>query len=131
MTLGWAGLSFELTRAMRDVLLGEDPPVKLTQRATDRLGVIRDERRGLVHPGGNVIVRSSDGDVRWWTWAGFRANATLAATLSGVTDPLQRFDDQHIRLREDLTPQMWRDGTADAAAPDSACLRSATKPWSG
>jgi ATP-dependent Lhr-like helicase len=120
MAMGWAGLSFELTRAMRDVLLGEVPPVKLTQRATDRLVVVRDELRGLVHPGGNVIVRSSDGDVRWWTWAGFRANATLAATLSGITDPLQRFDDQHIRLREDLTPEMWREGTADAA--DRLCL---------
>ena len=118
--LGWAGLGFELTRAMRDVLLGEDPPVNLTQRATDRLAVLRDERSSLVHPGGNVIVRASDGDVRWWTWAGFRANATLVATLSGIADPSQRFDDQHVRLREDLTPQMWRDGIADAA--DRLCL---------
>jgi ATP-dependent Lhr-like helicase len=114
MTLGWAGLGFELTRAMRDVILGTDPAVKLTKRATDRLAVVRDERRGLVHPGGNVIVRASSGDVRWWTWAGFRANATLTATLSGIADPQQRFDDRHIRLREDLTPQMWRDGISDA-----------------
>ena len=120
MTMGWAGLGFELTRAMRDVLLGTDPPVTLTTRATDRLAVVRDERRGLVHPGGNVIARTSSGDVRWWTWAGFRANATLAATLSGIADPIQRFDDQHIRLREDLTPQMWRDGTADAS--ERLCL---------
>lgn len=116
MTLGWAGLGFEITRAMRDVLLAEDPPVKLTPRAKDRLAILRDEQRGLVHPGGNVIVRGSDDDVRWWTWAGFRANATLAATLNGVADPMQRFDDQHIRLREDLTPQMWREGIADAAS---------------
>jgi hypothetical protein len=33
-------------------------------------------------PGGTVISRDGQ-DVRWWTWAGFRANATLAATLSG------------------------------------------------
>jgi ATP-dependent Lhr-like helicase len=120
MTMGWAGLGFELTRAMRDVLLGADPPVKLTARATDRLAFVRDERRSLVHPSGNVILRTSSGDVRWWTWAGFRANATLAATLSGITDPLQRFDDQHVRLREDLTPEMWRDGIADAG--ERLCL---------
>ncbi|MDT5029672.1 MAG: ATP-dependent helicase Lhr and Lhr-like helicase [Micromonosporaceae bacterium] len=120
MSTGWAGLGFELTRAMRDVLLGADPPVKLTARATDRLAFVRDERRSLVHPGGNVILRTSSGDVRWWTWAGFRANATLAATLSGITDPLQRFDDQHVRLREDLTPEMWRDGIADAS--ERLCL---------
>jgi ATP-dependent helicase Lhr and Lhr-like helicase len=113
--LGWSGLSFELSRAMRAVLLGEDPPVRLTPRAIARLEVVRDEWGGLVRPGGNVIVRASDGDVRWWTWAGLRANATLAATISDIADPQQRFDDQHIRLREDLTPQMWRDATIDAA----------------
>jgi hypothetical protein len=26
-------------------------------------------------------------DVRWWTWAGYRANATLAATLEGLGIP--------------------------------------------
>ena len=118
--LGWAGLGYELTRAMRDVLLGTDPLVKLTPRAIDRLAVLRDDQRGVVHPGGTVIARTSGGDVRWWTWAGFRANATLAATLNGVADPMQRFDDRYIRLREDLTPQMWREGTADAA--EGLCL---------
>ena len=115
MTLGWAGLSYELTRAMRSVLLGEDPPVKLTHRAVSRLGAIRNERQALVHPQGSVIVRSPDGDVRWWTWAGFKANATLAATLADIIDPMQRFDDAFVRLREDLTPEMWRDGIARAA----------------
>lgn len=111
---GWAGLGFELTRAMRDVLLGSDPPVRLTKRATDRLATERDERSSLVHPGGNVISRDEGGDLRWWTWAGFRTNATLAATLSEVVDPIQRFDDCQIRLRENLTPAAWRDLTADA-----------------
>jgi ATP-dependent Lhr-like helicase len=46
--------------------------------------------------------------VRWWTWAGYRANATLAATLQAVTDPLQRPTDSWLRLREDLTPDAWR-----------------------
>jgi ATP-dependent Lhr-like helicase len=71
----------------------------------------------LVHPGGSVILRDRDStDVRWWTWAGFRANATLAATLGEVVDPVQRFDDHQIRLREDLTPAAWRELTADAAS---------------
>jgi ATP-dependent helicase Lhr and Lhr-like helicase len=112
---GWAGLGLELTRAARDVLLGTDPPVNQTQRATERLATLRAGRLGTVHPGGTVIQRERDADVRWWTWAGFRANATLVATLSDVADPAQRFDDQYIRLREDLTPQMWREATADAA----------------
>jgi len=112
---GWAGLGFELTRAMREVLLGTDPPVQLTHRAAGRLAAERDEQSPLVHPGGSVIVRDDQGELRWWTWAGFRANATLAATLGEVVDPVQRFDDLQIRLRQDLTPQAWRDLVADAA----------------
>jgi ATP-dependent Lhr-like helicase len=111
---GWAGTSFELTSAIRDVLLGADPPVQLTRRAVDRLAQERTDQIGLIHPAGSVIVRAPDGDVRWWTWAGLRANATLAETLSEVIDPIRRFDDHQIRLREDLTPVMWRSLTAEA-----------------
>jgi ATP-dependent Lhr-like helicase len=116
MSLGRAGLSYELTQAMRAVLLGEDPPVRLTKRAVAALEHQRAERAGLVHPGGTLIVRHDSGDVQWWTWAGFRANATLAATLSEVIDPMHRFDDRQIRLRDDLTPAAWRDAVSDAAS---------------
>ncbi|MBQ0905037.1 DEAD/DEAH box helicase [Micromonospora sp. U21] len=117
---GWAYLGFELNRSMRDVLLGADPPVAITRRAAARLAEVRADKAHLVHPGGTVIVREKDGDLRWWTWAGFRANATLTATLGEVVDPVERFDDSAIRLREDLTPQAWRSLTADAA--DRLCL---------
>ena len=72
-----------------------------------------------VHPGRHGISRDRD-DVRWWTWAGFRANATLAATLSDLTDGLQRFTDTHLRMRADLTPEMWKAATRDAA--ERLCL---------
>jgi ATP-dependent Lhr-like helicase len=111
---GISGLGFDLARAMREVLLGADPPVKMTRRAGDRLATVRDEKSSFVHPGGNVIVRTSDGDLRWWTWAGFKTNATLAATLGEVIDPVQRFDDEQLRLRDDLTPAAWRALVADA-----------------
>jgi len=60
-----------------------------------------------------MIVRAGD-DVRWWTWAGYRANATLAATLAEITDGVRRFDDSSVRLRSDLTLEMWRSATMDA-----------------
>src|SRR5690606_9521085 len=72
------------------------------------------------HPEGTVITRTGKGEVRWWTWAGYRANATLASTLSGLADPLQEHDDRYVRLREDLTRDQWRVETADAA--DRLCL---------
>ncbi|MEN3540028.1 DEAD/DEAH box helicase [Microbispora sp. ZYX-F-249] len=101
------GASFALSRAMRDVVLGADPPVKLTRRAVSGLTGIREDHRDLVRPDGTVIVRTG-GDLQWWTWAGYRANATLTATLGPLADPTQRVDDQHIRLRNDLTGTGWR-----------------------
>lgn len=119
-----AGLSYTLTRAMRDVLLGADPPVSLTRRAEVCLAEWREEDSPqVVHPDGTLITRLGT-DVRWWTWAGYRANATLAATLPSVTDPIQRPTDCCVRLREDLTPDMWRvardgaDGGAALVLPD-------------
>ncbi|MFJ8464176.1 DEAD/DEAH box helicase [Streptomyces swartbergensis] len=116
----WSGfgaeriLSFELTRAARDVLLGEDPPVRLTGRATARLAQAREAHLDTVHPGGTVIARRPDGDLRWWTWAGQRANATLAATLLPGVSPHQRAQAHWIRLRDDLTPKDWTNIVAQA-----------------
>ncbi|MGH3402784.1 MAG: hypothetical protein ACRDRJ_09810 [Streptosporangiaceae bacterium] len=108
-----------MARAVREVLLGADPPVALTQRAKRILAEVRDEHVPTVHPGVTVITRTG-ADVHWWTWAGYRANATLAATLSHLTDNVQRFDDSSIRMRTDLTHEMWKVGIADAT--ERLCL---------
>lgn len=115
---GAGGASCALSRSVRAVLLGDDPPGRLTTRAQKVLTDVRATEAATVHPGGTAIVveRSTSPDPRWWTWAGHRANATLAATLSDLTDGLQRFDDTSIRLRADITPESWRAGTADATA---------------
>jgi ATP-dependent Lhr-like helicase len=119
------GLSFRMVRAMRDVLLGADPPVALTARATTRLAALRDDATSLVHPGGTVVASDGDGEVRWWTWAGFRANATLIATLGELADPTQRYDDASIRLRPDLDREMVR--AAMSGATDRICLPDVTE----
>ena len=100
------GISYELARAMRDVLLGADPPVTLTRRAAGVLAGLRSDSIGRVRDGG-TIISVSDADLRWWTWAGYRANATLKATLGGLADESQRVDDLSIRLRADLRPLTW------------------------
>ncbi|GGR85642.1 hypothetical protein [Streptomyces rubiginosohelvolus] len=101
-------------------LLGADPPVKLTQRAVRSLSEAREHFLERVHQGGTLIIRDADGRMRWWTWAGHRANATLAATLDEVAVPGQRVNDHWIRLREDMTPASWKSHTAGAA--DRLCL---------
>ncbi|MEU2254431.1 hypothetical protein ABZ540_14820 [Nocardia xishanensis] len=114
--LGLRGLSFELARAMRDVYLGEDPQVELTRRAKTQLADIRaTEGTGNARSDATVVHR--DGErVNWWTWAGFRANATLAASLPDIVYPNQRPNDFSIRLRPDLTVDMWRGALAERRA---------------
>jgi ATP-dependent helicase Lhr and Lhr-like helicase len=111
------GASYELARAVRDVLLGADPPVNLTRRAQGGLAAAREHFAERVHPGGTLIVREQEraGQLRWWTWAGHRANATLAATLGSVAVPGQRINDHWVRLRDDLTPGDWRPAREGAA----------------
>ena len=113
------GVSFEIARSMRDVLLGAEVPVPLTQRASGVLAGLRSDGIGRVHTGGLEISRGDD-DLRWWTWAGYRVNATLKATLGNVADKTQRVDDLSIRLRADLRPSSWRE-VVDAVQ-DRLCL---------
>jgi ATP-dependent Lhr-like helicase len=44
----------------------------------------------------------------------------LAATLSHLTDSVQRIDDASIRMRADRTHEMWKAGTGDAV--ERLCL---------
>jgi ATP-dependent Lhr-like helicase len=92
---------------MREILLGASVPVSVTRRASGALDGLRSDAIGRVWDGGTVISRS-DSDLQWWTWAGYRTNATLKATLGSLADDTQRVDDLSIRLRTDLSPSSWR-----------------------
>ncbi|MFG1999068.1 DEAD/DEAH box helicase [Spirillospora sp. NPDC048911] len=116
---GLSGVSFALARAVREVLLGSDPPVRMTRRAELLLSSVREDALDTIDPVGTVIVRSG-GDLRWWTWAGYRANATLKTTLSSVTDPGQRVEDFSIRLHSELNRADWE--AALEGARDHPCL---------
>ncbi|WP_334663377.1 DEAD/DEAH box helicase [Streptomyces cyaneofuscatus] len=117
-----AGLSYALTRSMRDVLLGADPLVSLTRRAEACLTEWREEDAPQITDADGSLITRLGTDVRWWTWAGYRANATLAATLPSISDPVQRPTDCYVRLREDLTPDMWRAARADADGGNALVL---------
>ncbi len=103
-------LSGALTQAMRDVLLGADPPVLLSRRARAALAELRSEHGATVYAGRSVIHRDDGGGLRWWTWAGTRANATLIASLPSLVEPDQRPACHHIRLAPHVTPAIWKAG---------------------
>jgi len=109
-------LRFQICRAMREVVLGSTPSVQLTRRAESALVEARTELAPVADSDGTLVARDPAGDLRWWTWAGAGANATLHATLLDVVDPLQRVDNVALRLRRDLTVPVLR--TAVTAAQD-------------
>jgi ATP-dependent Lhr-like helicase len=121
---GTAGLSMALTRAMRDVVLGQDAPVKLTRRAVNALADIREVHAAHAAPHG-TIVEITDGRSRWWTWAGFRTNLTLHATIQAAApralDVASSPTDQWIQLAADLPLATWR--VALAAVRESVPTR--------
>ncbi|MFJ8967064.1 DEAD/DEAH box helicase [Lentzea sp. NPDC102401] len=96
---GGRGLSFEITRGMRTVLLGTSPDgVVLTRRAVRALSELRELHSSHVVADGTVISRSPNGDLHWWTWAGSAANRTLHASVPGLVDRRQRVGDNAVRL---------------------------------
>ena len=117
------GLSFEISRGMRDVLLGEDAAgVQLSRRAAGVLADLRNHHGGHVTKDGTVIRRSADGDLHWWTWAGSAANRTLQASLGDLVDQRQRIGDQVLRLRHgkdlrSVAAAMNKVGVEASAAP--------------
>ncbi|PND55338.1 ATP-dependent helicase [Mycobacterium sp. ENV421] len=120
------GLSFEITRGMREVILGANPQgVTFTARATAAVEALRQSYCDSVQSDRLVVRIPNDSAGRWWTWAGTAANRTLQASLPTVVDPRQRIDEKSIRLLPDVTVQEfgaavatmeWRDPVVDLNA---------------
>ena len=81
----WRGsgptLGFRLCQAMRHLLAGEADSPRLSRRARARLAELRDEHAWVQAEGPSLLSRPPAG-AEWWTFAGTRANATLAGELS-------------------------------------------------
>lgn len=73
-------LSYEMTQARREVLLGATPEVSLSKRVPSALERLRDDHASEVSSRGLVSWDRSERQ-RIWTWAGLKANATLLAGL--------------------------------------------------
>ncbi len=110
--------SFALSDAIRRLMLGATPEhVELTGRALTRLETLRAQHCRRVEVDASVVAEE-DGRVRWWTYAGLRANGVLTAALGEVAPDLLDqwiFGNFHISLRSDAT-----------AVDVSAALRAAT-----
>ncbi len=90
-----AGLSFELSQAIKRILVSEAESERWSRRAHDRLGEIRQEFSWL-SADSSVAILGGNGETCWWTFGGNRANATLAHELSA--ELASRVDHDSLRL---------------------------------
>jgi ATP-dependent Lhr-like helicase len=115
----WRGegqfLGQEVCRAIRAVLAGDEVPPWCSRRASARLADVRAEYPWLDGRPDNVLV-AAGGARTWWTFAGGRANAGLAAGLSGRLGVRATADNFAVRLGT----------TPDPAAAERAVLGLAT-----
>lgn len=109
--------SYELSQAQRSVLLGVTPDVELSKRAEKTLGTPREESSHQVWESGTVIERRDD-ELWWWTWAGGRGNATLAAALEHVVDADERPENHCLRLRAEVGRKEFRRALDDMMASE-------------
>jgi ATP-dependent Lhr-like helicase len=100
--------SYALSDATRRVLLGATPAgVLLSKRALTKLDELREEYSQRALDGSTVLVREPNGRLRWWTWAGARANAVLVSGLLDLApellDESRAYNNWQIGLRGDTT----------------------------
>lgn len=98
----WRGegqaLSFELCQAILGVLSREDEPAAWSQRARTELREVR-ERFPWAKERTTTLLASPEGRVEWWTFAGGRANACLAAGLEQHAGLPTAFDNFAVRFK--------------------------------
>lgn len=77
-------LEYAMSRAVRSVLVSDAQPDSWSRRTRERISGIRVEYSWLKHRASVLLIRLETG-TEWWTFAGFRVNATLAGELSRRT----------------------------------------------
>lgn len=92
--------SYALSQSQRRVLLGHNPDVETSRRAGSALVQLRDELAHRAAAGATVVVDAET--TTWWTWAGGRGNASLAAALPKYAELDARHPDHALRLRTEV-----------------------------
>jgi ATP-dependent Lhr-like helicase len=103
----WTGtaqpLGATIARGVREILLGSEPPgVTVSRRAGERLAYLRSEHP-WVQPDATVLVTDARGRARWWTFAGWRANLSLAQATAGLRRGVSAIDGLTIALDPETT----------------------------
>ena len=107
----WIGpgvpLSFDLCRAIRQVLVEGSLRIDISKRARKKLDELQEDF-SWVDPTGTAVVRDQAGASRWWTFAGLRANAILGELAGPLRLPTSREDNLSIRLQDGVSIEELR-----------------------
>ncbi|HKI19921.1 MAG TPA: helicase-related protein, partial [Isosphaeraceae bacterium] len=96
------GLRQELCQAIKGVLATEEMSERWSRRAQDRIRGLRQEYP-WIETETTVVIKSDDGPLRWWNFAGQRANQLLAQMLSGLTGSIVKTGDFHLEWESHLS----------------------------
>lgn len=121
----WAGeglgSSFALAQAVKRILSTDDVSEAWSRRAVERLKELRSQVSWLENDDATYLVREEK-NTFWWTFAGARANAQLAAMLKETFADSVRHDDLKIKLPANLNQEYIAD------AIDMLCRRKGDLP---
>jgi ATP-dependent helicase Lhr and Lhr-like helicase len=124
----WKGggppLGFELCQAIKRVLASDELPQRWSRRASDKIAELREDVPWL-DGDSTAVVSAQDGKSEWWTFAGSRANATLARELSQCLETRVEHDSFTLRFESAVELREIKRGLQQMAAADPHQLRPA------
>lgn len=116
------GLGFELCQAIRDVLVSQETPDYLSNRAAEQMTEVR---LGFpwVEPGSTAVVRQATGKLEWWTFGGARVNASLAGGLAHAVGAPAAVQDLALTFEDGVTVEALADAIEDLRSGDTRDMR--------
>jgi ATP-dependent Lhr-like helicase len=96
------GLSMILCRSIRKMLTSSEVSPLWSQRATERLGQLRDEY-SFLKPEGTTLLRQGPEGIIWFTFAGDPVNSALGRALASHGVQTKKVDDYAVAFSDEVT----------------------------
>jgi ATP-dependent Lhr-like helicase len=117
----WQGegqaLGYRICQTIKSVLTDEAERDRWSRRARERITIIRAEFPWL-EIDSSTVVTDSYGKVKWWTFAGGHANATLAHELATATRSRVQHDNFTVSFASDIQSKKIESGIAELCSRD-------------
>lgn len=92
------GLSFEIARSVREMLLSDENSPRWSTRCRTQIGVLRDDYRAKGIESTGCVSDQTENHVVWWNFAGRFLNEAFASVLETNAGIDAKFDDFSLRV---------------------------------